>query len=130
MTTLNILFDPQCNLCHRIAYWLEKQPKYVEMRFIPAASDWARYQFPALDHEATLKELHVISQRGDVYRGAKAWLMCIWALREYREWSQRLASPELAPAARRMIARLSSNRYRFARYAGLMGDVSSPRSEN
>jgi predicted DCC family thiol-disulfide oxidoreductase YuxK len=128
MNTLNILFDPQCNLCNRITYWLEKQPKYVDLRFIPADSDWARHRFPALDHNATLKELHVISQQGDVYRGAKAWLMCFWALREYREWSLRLASPELAPTARRLITRLSNNRYRFAQYQGLMGDHQTTRN--
>lgn len=122
MTSLTVLFDAQCDLCGRISVWLEKQPKYVAMQFIPAASDWALYRYPQLDHRATLTELHVINHRGDVYRGAKAWLMCLWALREYREWALRFSSPEMMPLARRLIARVSSNRFRFARYRSLLQD--------
>ena len=36
--------------------------------------------------------------------------MCLWALREYREWSQRLASPALLPWARRACELVSANR--------------------
>jgi hypothetical protein len=35
--------------------------------------------------------------------------MCLWAMRDYREWSLRLATPELMPFARRLIAWISSN---------------------
>jgi predicted DCC family thiol-disulfide oxidoreductase YuxK len=122
MTSLTVLFDAKCNLCAQIRYWLEKQPKYVKMHFIPAASDLARHRYPKLDHLDTLKELYVINHRGDIYRGAKAWVICLWALREYREWSLRLASPEMMPFARRIIARISSNRFRFARYRSLLQD--------
>ncbi|MGH9845946.1 MAG: thiol-disulfide oxidoreductase DCC family protein [Blastocatellia bacterium] len=121
--SLTILFDAHCDLCRRIVIWLESQPKYVEMLFVPAASDLARRRFPELDHDATLRDLHVVSHRGDVYRSAKAWLMCLWAIRDYREWSLRLATPELMPLARRAIARISSNRFRFTGYRSpLQGD--------
>lgn len=122
ISSLTVLFDARCNICCRITYWLEKQPKYTEMFFVPADSDLAHYRFPELDHALTLTDLHVVSNRGEVYRGAKAWLMCLWSLREYREWSIRLATPELMPLARRAIARISSNRFRFTRYRSLLHD--------
>jgi predicted DCC family thiol-disulfide oxidoreductase YuxK len=118
--TLVVLYDARCDLCCRIRAWLESQPKYVELAFIPAASDAARWRFPQLDHEATLKELTIVSDHGDVYRGAKAWLICLWALRQYRAWSFRLATPELMPFAQRVIARVSSNRFKFGNYRGLL----------
>jgi len=55
----------------------------------------------------------VIGDDGAVYFGPKAWLMCLWALREYREWSLRLSSPALLPNAKRVISTISQNRYQL-----------------
>jgi predicted DCC family thiol-disulfide oxidoreductase YuxK len=119
-TTLTVLYDARCDLCNRIREWMQRQPKYIEVLFIAALSEEARQRYPLLDHELTVTELHVVSNYGEVYRGAKAWLMCLWALREYRLWALRLAAPELMPLARRVIARVSSNRFRLARYGGFL----------
>lgn len=120
MLTLTVLYDARCDLCCRIRAWLQSRPKYVELAFIAANSDAARRRFPQLNHQATLTELTIVSNRGEVYRGAKAWLMCLWALKEYRAWSLRLASPELMPLARRLIARVSSQRFKFGQYRWLL----------
>jgi predicted DCC family thiol-disulfide oxidoreductase YuxK len=121
MLTLYVLTDAGCEVCCRIRAWLEAQPKYVDLVFIPAESEAARRRFPRLDHQATLRELTVVSNGGLVYRGAKAWLMCLWALRGYRHWSLRLGSDELIPIARRVIAWMSGNRSRFNRYSTWVG---------
>jgi hypothetical protein len=42
--------------------------------------------------------------------------MCLWALREYREWSQRLAHPALLPLARRACELVSENRHKISRW--------------
>ena len=111
MKTLYVLFDGECALCHRCRRWLERQPAYVELRFRPAAIPGGRLpvsgdcavppggatRWPSAD-------------AGDVYQGSHAWIMCLWALREYREWSQRLASPALLPWARRVCELVSENR--------------------
>src|SRR2546423_470503 len=56
-------------------------------------------------------QLLVISDDGSVYRGAYAWIMCLWALRKYREHAQRLAHPILVPFARIVCELLSRNRF-------------------
>jgi predicted DCC family thiol-disulfide oxidoreductase YuxK len=84
MKTLTILYDANCRLCCRIKAWLQAQSKYIDLDFIAADSEAARKRYPQLDHAATLKELTVVSDEGHYYRGAKGWLMCLWALREYR----------------------------------------------
>jgi len=89
------------------------KPKYLDLVFVPASSDEARSRYPQLDHALTLTDLTVISDQGAVYRGPKAWLMCLWALREYREWSLRLSTPELLPTAKRVISMISQNRYQL-----------------
>ena len=118
MRALVVLYDPRCDLCCRIRGWLGSQPKYVELEFVPAGSEEARRRFPRLDHEGTFTDLTLVSDRGEVYRGAKAWLMCLWALREYRGWSLRLGSPELMPVARRFIAWVSRHRFRVGSFLG------------
>jgi hypothetical protein len=89
------------------------KPKYVELAFVPASSDEARSCYPQLNHELTLTDLTVISDQGAVYCGPKAWLMCLWALRDYRDWALRLSSPELLPTAKRVISTISQNRYQL-----------------
>ncbi len=41
--------------------------------------------------------------------------MCLYATRNYREWSQRLAAPALLPWARRVCELLSQHRLTFSR---------------
>ena len=113
MDTLTVLYDARCNLCSHLRAWLEAQPVYVQLVFVPAGSPEARQRFPALDHAVTTSELTVISDDGAVYIEAKAFLMCLWALRDYRAWSLRLSSPDMIPLARRVVLWVSQNRFRF-----------------
>jgi predicted DCC family thiol-disulfide oxidoreductase YuxK len=113
MDTLTVLYDARCNLCSHLRAWLEAQPAYVQLAFVPAGSPEARQRFPALDHAATTSELTVIGDDGAVYIEAKAFLMCLWALRDYRAWSLRLSSPDMIPLARRVVLWVSQNRFRF-----------------
>ena len=113
MRKLTVLYDARCNLCSRIRFWLETQPSYLELEFMPAGSDQARQRFPQLDHAITTRELTVIDDQGGVYLEANAFLMCLWALRDYRAWALRLSTPETIPLARRVVVWVSQNRFRF-----------------
>ena len=115
---LTVLYDSRCALCRRARIWLEEQPKYVTMAFVEAGSAEARKRFPDLDHDATLAELTVVGWGGEVYRDAKGWLMCLWALKKYRSAALRLSTPELMPVARRIIAWVSRQRFQIAEAAG------------
>ena len=68
-------------------------------------------------------ELVVVGPDGDVYRGPKAFLVCLWALVEYREWSYRFASPTLAPFVRKASVVLSRNRHALGPWLGASDDV-------
>ena len=104
MTRLTLLYDPDCGLCRRVHGWLAEQPKLIELRMIPIRTEAARQRFPRLNHELTSEDLTVISDQGAVYFGPKAWLMVLWALCAYREWSYRLAAPEFLPTTRRVVS--------------------------
>ena len=110
MRELTVLYDATCALCIDARSWLEVQPKFVQLRFLPAGSPGAAARFPELNPADTLRDITVVDDAGRVYRGPKAWAMCLWATRSYRAWSRRLTSPELWPMAKRMIAWVSKNR--------------------
>jgi predicted DCC family thiol-disulfide oxidoreductase YuxK len=120
MSTLTLLYDPECGLCRRVQGWLAEQPKLIELRMIPIKTDSARRRFPHLNHEMTSEDLTAITDQGAVYFGAKAWLMVLWTLTKYREWSYRLAAPELLPTTRRVVSLVSQHRYQISRVATSM----------
>ena len=113
---LTVLYDARCAVCRRARAWLEKEPKYVPIAFVPAGSPHAQQLFPALDAEGSLGELTVVGDNGSVYRGAKAFITCLWALKDYRAWSLRLATPELLPSARRFFVWFSENRFTIGKF--------------
>jgi predicted DCC family thiol-disulfide oxidoreductase YuxK len=123
METLTVLFDARCALCRRAHAWLEAQPSYVRLEFIAAGSAEAQQRYPGLDHAATLTDLTVVSDAGDVYTGAAGWLMCLWALRSYRAWALTLSSPALMPQAQRFITWVAQNRWRLGKVAPETCDV-------
>ena len=65
----------------------------------------------------------MISDSGEVWFGDRAWIIVLWALREYRDWSAKLASPLLLPVARQAFAAISRNRSALSRRLGLYGEV-------
>lgn len=110
MKTLHVLYDGECALCQRCRRWLEQQPTFVELRFLPLQSPQVALRFPGIESFNPSEQLLVVSDEGEVYQGPHAWIMCLYALREYREWSQRLASPALLPWARHACELVSENR--------------------
>lgn len=119
MKRLTVLYDADCELCRGVRSWLAAQPKHVEMVYVPASSGEARALFPDLDHGATLGELTVIGDDGSLWRGAKAWITCLWALVEYRGWALALVESGQLERARAIVSAVSRNRHRLG-WAGRM----------
>lgn len=109
---LTVLYDPGCGLCTRVAGWLAKQRKLVPLDLVPVGSAEARRRFPALDHAATVNEITVVGDGGQVYRGDSAWVVCLWALSEHREFSHTLSTPAGRRLARAAV--LAAAKYRGA----------------
>ena len=117
---LTVLYDATCEPCRRAKEWLERQPKHVEMAYVAAGSALATQLYPEIDPASTLGELTVVGDDGSVYRGAKAFIACLWALREHWQWAARLASPEWMPHARRAFESISKHRRGLGWYLGLV----------
>ncbi|MFJ3500752.1 MULTISPECIES: thiol-disulfide oxidoreductase DCC family protein [unclassified Streptomyces] len=100
---LTVLYDADCPLCVHLRHWLLRQRQLVPLDLVPAGSQEARRRFPDLDHAATLREITVIGDRGQVYRETAAWIVCLWALAEHRPRAHWLATPAGQPFARMTV---------------------------
>jgi hypothetical protein len=93
----------------------------LELRFLPFQSPEVADRFPGIETLHPEEQLLVVSDEGGVYRGPQAWIMCLYALRDYRELSLRLAHPALLPSARRFCELLSEHRFRVSRWLDRLG---------
>ena len=118
---LTVLYDARCGLCSRAAHWLDGQRQLVPLEMLSAGSAAARQRYPSLAATEP-EELVVVSDSGDVYRGPQAWIMCLWALDEYRDWSFRFARPSMLPLARGIVEWISTRRHALSRALGMMSD--------
>lgn len=116
MDRLSVIYDATCGMCRRLKNWIAREPAFVELEFIPLQDAALETQFPGILNLHPEREIVVISDKGEVYQGGKAWVMCLWALKDYREWAQRLANPLLLPLAKKTCTMVSRNRYAISRW--------------
>jgi len=120
VSKLFVLYDPTCGFCCRCRDWLLEQPKFIEIELMAKDGEKARRRFPEL--ELGDDELVVVDNEGGLYRGPRAFVMCLYALVEYRGWSLRLSTPVLMPLARVGFELVSSKRHRIADWLDLVSD--------
>ena len=118
MKRLYVLYDENCDLCKRLKDWLLGKACWIEMRVLPAMSESTRKMFPGLERIASASDLVVVSDAGEVYLNNHAWIMCLYALEDYRDWALGLASPLLQPLARQAWEMLSKNRAAISQWMG------------
>jgi len=123
MRRLYVLYDPTCGLCTRVKIWLTRQPAYVAIHPIAMGSPAAARLFPALPKSDKQGELVVVSDAGGVYFGDHAWIMCLYALREYRTMAKRLSSPALLPLAREAFTFISRYRHSISGWLGTVPET-------
>lgn len=114
--SLTVLYDADCSLCAHVRDWLVRQPQLVPVELVPAASEEARRRYPGLDHAATLDDVTVVGDARQVYRGAAAWIVVLWALREHRPLAHRLSTPAGALFAKGTV--LAAAKWRGAQWGG------------
>ncbi len=118
MKRLYLLYDERCGLCRRLKEWLLQHEAWLELVAMPAGSPQAAQMFPELKEIASSEDLVVVSDEGEVYLNNHAWIMCLYALREYRSWAYRLSHPLLMPFARQASESLSRDQRLISRWLG------------
>ncbi|MEV8534980.1 DCC1-like thiol-disulfide oxidoreductase family protein [Streptomyces sp. NPDC051211] len=120
---LTVLYDAGCPLCVHIRHWLLGQRWLVPLRLLPAGSVEARRLYPGLDHAATLREITVIGDSGQIWTGTDAFIVCLWALVEHRPKANWLATPAGRPFARATM--LAAAAWRDATRRGGTGEAAA-----
>ncbi len=118
---VTVLYDASCNLCRTARAWIERQPHAVAVEFLPAGCEEARRRYPLLDPQQALEDLTVVSDAGEVWVGAKAWVVCLWALQGRQALARRLSAPAVMPKARAVVAFVSRHRKAFGSYGDSCG---------
>lgn len=126
MHKLTVLYDAGCPVCVHIRHWLLEQRRLVPMALVPAASYEARRRFPQLDHASTLKEITVVADSGQVWRGTDAFIVCLWALAEHRPKANWLATAAGRPFARAAMYTASAWRQAVRTEGGPPGPGNGP----
>jgi predicted DCC family thiol-disulfide oxidoreductase YuxK len=121
LEALTVLYDADCGFCARCKAWLQQQQSAVHLDFIARDSLEVTRRFPGLEPKID-DELLVIDDHGGVYRGPDAFIMCLYALDDYRDWSLRLSAPGLKHLARVGFELVSSRRHRINEWLGLQSD--------
>jgi predicted DCC family thiol-disulfide oxidoreductase YuxK len=106
ITSITIIYDAACGLCTRVKSWIVQQRSFVGIEFAQSGTAETRARFPRL----RAGELAVVADTGEVWLGDRAWIVCLWALRDYRDLSVRLSSPLLIMMAREAFSLVSKNR--------------------
>jgi len=106
ITSVTIVFDPTCGLCTRTVEWIREQTALIGLDLVAGDSPEARERFPQLPSG----ELAVVGNTGEVWLGNQAWIICLWALRDFRELAFRLTSPLVLPFAREAFSLVSKHR--------------------
>ena len=102
MTQLRLYYyDERCGLCTALAEWRRGQRQLVPIACSPKPPGQT--------------DLAVVSDIGEVWTGDSAWLIVLWALDDFRDWSYRLA--------RQAFATLSKNRAVLSDWLGLKTDA-------
>ncbi len=122
MKRLTVLYDPTCGFCLRCKAWLQRQDQLLPLEFLAQGGDEARRRFPSLrqrvDPDGQPDELIAVGDDGQVFRDTRAWIMCLYALRDYRGLAMTLGKPAFRPYARRAYALVAGNRRRFSKLMG------------
>ncbi len=111
---LTVLYDERCILCIRCRDWMLKQDAFVPLDFLGSHSQRAIDLYGAIPWLGD--ELVVVGDGGEVWAGPAAFLICLWALVDYREWSYHLSGDTFSKVAVRFFVSLSRERKWIAQW--------------
>jgi predicted DCC family thiol-disulfide oxidoreductase YuxK len=113
-SSLTVLFDERCTFCLRCRNWLATQPCLVPVKLLAAGSPEAHRRYGTVPWLRS--ELVVVDERGRIWVGPPAFLMCLWATARYRSWSFTLSKPGHERHAERFFHYVSRRRSEWGRW--------------
>lgn len=108
---IEVYYDGRCGMCCTFHEWVNAQERSFGVNFIPYQSDRAEEVFPGVGTLDPAREMIVRSDDGKIFRGAEAWVWCLFSCRKYQAVAVRLAQPGMLGVAVRACRILAANRH-------------------
>lgn len=101
--------------CLRFHEWINRQARAFPIDFIPYQAADAERKFPGLGTLDPAREMIVRTGEYKVFRGAEAWVWCLYSCRNFQVTARRLAGPGLLPVAVQACRVLAANRHALSK---------------
>ena len=112
---VEVFYDGRCGMCCSFHEWINRQPRAFGIAFIPYQSPDAETIFPGIGTLDPAREMIVRTCGNEIYRGAEAWVLCLYSCANYQAAARRLAGPGLLPVAIHACRVLAANRHALSK---------------
>jgi len=112
---IEVFYDGRCGMCCSFHEWIARQPRAFAIRFIPYQSPDAERIFPGLGTLDPAREMVVRTGDRQVFRGAEAWVWCLYSCANHQAAARRLGGPTLLPVAIHACRVLAANRHALSK---------------
>ena len=112
---IEVYYDGRCGMCCTFHEWINRQPRAFPIGFIPYQADYAEKVFPGLGTLDPAREMVVRTSGGEIFRGAEAWVWCLFSCDNHQRAARRLAGPGLLPVAIHACRVLAANRHALSK---------------
>jgi len=112
---IEVYYDGRCGMCCTFHEWINRQPRAFAITFIPYQAPHAERVFPGLGTLDPAREMVVRTSEGEIYRGAEAWVWCLYSCANHQTAARRLAGPKWLPIAIQACRVLAANRHALSK---------------
>lgn len=112
---IEVFYDGRCGMCCSFHEWIARQPRAFVIEFVPYQAEDAERVFPGLGTLDPAREMVVRTSAGEVYRGAEAWVWCLYSCANHQVAARRLGGPGLLPVAVQACRVLAANRHALSK---------------
>lgn len=111
-----VFYDAGCPVCVGCKAWLEGSAQHVPLALLDCRGLVARTRYAQLPWLG--RELVVVGERGEVWVGPRAFLVCLWALRTWRPLATLLATEPFWALGEVLFRFVSDHRGAFGALVG------------
>jgi predicted DCC family thiol-disulfide oxidoreductase YuxK len=112
---IEVFYDGRCGMCCSFHEWINRQPRAYRIEFIPYQSQMAETVFPGIGTLDPAREMIVRTDQGEIFRGAEAWVLCLYSCANHQATAGKLASPGLLSIAIHSCRLLAANRHSLSK---------------
>lgn len=112
---IEVFYDGRCGMCCSFHEWINRQPRAYRVDFIPYQSPLAEKIFPGIGILDPAREMIVRTDKGEIHRGAEAWVLCLYSCRNHQETARKIARPGMLSIAIHTCRVLAANRHSLSK---------------